>query len=232
MRICIISNSHAACLMDAWSDVSAAHPGVEATFFASPAGGLASLTVQGDRLVTPRKYVSNFLKQTSGGQEAIAPSDFDACLVFGLRLDVPALEVQLSHAVVRQCCEDAVAVSVNRKICEMIRSISPLPVFSAHTPMPAASETDGERVAYEALFPLLRTPVEAEGAVFLKQPAATVATAFGTLREYSRGSRKLLLGSEPAQQHDQDEPRHMNAVYGHVFLMTFLDVLESSGLGV
>lgn len=235
MRVCVIGNSHTVSLMEAWKEVSAASLGLEVRFFASPAGGLASLTVQANQLVTPRKYVSNFLKQTSGGLDAIVPSEFDVCLVYGLRLDVPDLGWELSQAAVEQCCADAVTVSINLQICRMIRCVSSIPVFSGRSPMPVRLDTDSERapdsIPYKDIFLRLRDSMAAEGVVLLGQPTTTVEEPFGTLKKYSLGSRKLLEGRQDAEEHDPEERRHMNSAYGRLFLTGFLEMVRTAAPG-
>ena len=83
MRLCIIGNSHAACLKKAWDRDRDGFPGVDLAFFATHASTIVNTAVDERRIVALNDQVRNSFAITSGGQDAIEIDRFDAIVLYG-----------------------------------------------------------------------------------------------------------------------------------------------------
>lgn len=227
MRVCVLGNSHVACLKQAWTELEAAHPGVDVRFFASPAGGLASLELHDGYLTPSDPKVVDHIRITSGGLEAIRLDDFDAFFVHALTLVVPRLPKHLSSAVIRLSVANKMETSINLRICRMIAAATSRPIYAGHTPIQAVA-VDPETVPYDQIAEAMKAVLAGQGVTLVPQPMETVALPLSTKEEYARGSRKLEFAPEEKALHDAGEPLHMNAAFGRLLFGSFLSMLPAA----
>lgn len=84
IKICVIGNSHAACLKKAWDSKGLSDPRWQMDFFAS-SGESARDTYCDDGVIKPQtKLVKRSWKMTSGGKEQIVVADYDVIILHGL----------------------------------------------------------------------------------------------------------------------------------------------------
>ncbi|MBE2278268.1 MAG: hypothetical protein IAE87_18460 [Rhodobacteraceae bacterium] len=85
MKLLVIGNSHAACLIEAWRAVRAEGLGVEMDFFVRGGGALREFGFDGRRVFTPNPEFRAFL-QRLGQKDEFLLSDYDAIVVIGHEL--------------------------------------------------------------------------------------------------------------------------------------------------
>lgn len=223
-RLCIIGNSHTACLKEAWTGMSPAFPHIEIVFFAASANGLATLELKDGCLESADAEVTSSMRYTSGGMDRIPLAEFDAFLVHGLNFLVPEFLRFLSKAVISQCLDDIFAAAPNIAICSKIRHATGVDVYSGHNPLRAVDQPLMRMLGYERVYAQMSAKLQPQGIRVVQQPAETILQPTGTRIEFSRGSNRLDLGkSSPEQRrHPEHEDRHMNADFGRLFLEQFL----------
>lgn len=223
MRICIIGNSHVACLREAWAGLIGVHAGVRMRFFASRGNRLETLDLRDGVFRSSDPSVSSDLTHTSGGLDHIPLADFDVFLVHG-GLQAPRLPDYVSSAVVQQCCGDSVDQAMNTQLARLIFETTKRPVFSGHVPMRANNKIGHDVIPYPRIHEAMRARMESFGIGLLRQPEETVAGNFGTHAEFAQGAPRLAAGSplQQRRQYPDDNMAHMNAAFGRIFLNRFL----------
>lgn len=232
MRICVIGNSHVACLKEAWTELAPDCPGVEVRFFASPARGLDSLALIDGELAASDPNVTKHMQITSGGFGAIELAEYDVFLVHALHLVMAPLWSSLSRAVIVQSLADMSAKSTNVRLCRAIRQASDRAVYSGHTPMSARAAPLKNHVSYADMASELRSILAGVGVTLLNQPSETVLQPFGTQEQFARGSKKLEFASPDRRFHDEGEVHHMNVDFGRLLFADFLNALGVFPKGV
>lgn len=234
MRICVLSNSHAAALKTGYALLdSNEQQRLSVTFFASRASGLAWLRPARGKLVAMRDHIAQHVQYTSGGLSEVIPADYDAFIVHGLGLGVrydvyddcyrSTRMVETLHVLNTQ-------LSLCMRLHEGLRSITDKPIFLS--PMPFSSELHAsvrELVAGSptdafdlSALPSLMPDVFKGATTFFAQPADTVAHGIFTLHRYSEGSIRLGLSESTDNiPHPTDVYTHMNAAYGLRYWQTF-----------
>jgi hypothetical protein len=233
-RVCVIGNSHTACLKLAWDDLKVRFPSISLTFFAARKSGVSELQPTPDGVLVPTsKRLSQALMHTSGGQSVIDLRRYDLVLVVGLTSGYPRYGY-FSHAVARQAMLDHIPTTAAFETVQKIRSVSDIPIFLAHQPL--FKENDGDQddegipilsKESDGLMPYRRI-IEAIndglfrglGARFLDQPAQTITKCFYTRSEYGTNSVRLDLGD--GNEESDDDRTHMNARFGDIYLSTHL----------
>ena len=149
MRICVIGNSHMACLKLAWERLRSRHAGLELTFFgAAGHGWYEDLVPRAPGFVARNEKLAANLRATSGGLDEIALDAYDAFALVGLlfaparvlyvaarcsyldaRLDSQKLLVsrECFKAAVDDAVRDTVALRVARVIRDAGRRVLLLP---------------------------------------------------------------------------------------------------------
>ena len=100
MRVCILGNSHVACIKVAWDELGKSHTDYCLTFCAAPGRRLDAMELSGDHLVPSNPQLRRDILTTSGGRDSIAIRDHDAFCIVGLGFRFPVLDLSFSSAVV------------------------------------------------------------------------------------------------------------------------------------
>ena len=219
-RICILGNSHAACLKLAWDHLTKDHPDRELVFFAARGLDLRFLRVSGNALVTNKPRVAESISFTSGGADKVEVDCFDAFLTYALALRVPDLDSRLSSAVKSQACKDALGRSLNLRICRMIRQVSDAPIYIGHNPQPASrDELPSDQMKYAEVYGLLAKEVDVAKANLVFQPPETLVNSWNTRPELAKGSTRLDIGDDRSNEpHPDNDVTHLNMDFGLIYL--------------
>lgn len=226
MRICVLSNSHAASLKLGYE---ALPPGerhaLEPTFFASRSWRLLALEPAGGRLICGDPAVRRDLAFTSGGLTEVDPAAYDAFLLHAMafRYEYEPFGARFySQAFVTAWVGGMWEASLCRILLGRLQAITGKPIFLS--PQPFRSAGDQALVEGVGASPTARPPmaelVAATGilgarASFLPQPPGTVSGDLFTAPRFSRGSTRLDVGDAMSgRPHPADDHAHMNGEYG------------------
>lgn len=241
MKLCIIGNSHAACLKKAWDLGAAAGSGRSVQFFVSSGGSMQETAVRGGGIVGVSETVSRSFALTSGGSEAMVPGDHDAILVHGLTNELSKL------VMIRQRVEAldghsrgflANAVVYNKlsgnHVLGLLESLRPaVPVLVSGRPNPAGETDDaspGLADAWAAEQDALSGLFASLGVVHVQQPLETLETMDATRHRFSIGS--VGIGSDPTREGYRSkrtpDGQHMNADYGALVLERVFTLAEAA----
>lgn len=239
MRLCIISNSHAASLKLGWDRIAPRFPDTELYFYAAASDCLEKIDVDdGARYLYPTdRKTRNRLNEVTGGKPRLYPGEHDAFLLYGLRFILPRLNHGLPQDQIAAAANEALEQSIAWSLIGKLRQITDRPAFLGAEPLlalptnwaqaarlarrrPCAGHTVAEAVA----------PRLAEQRVTLiQQPPDTIVRAFFTNARYSRGSARLApargLGND---LHEPQDRRHMNADYGAHYLETAIPLIGAA----
>jgi hypothetical protein len=157
LQLCVIGDRHASTLKNAWHAVSAQHPGVGMTFFATSGTGLAELFTDARHLRHRAENIRRDLRESSGYGEDIPVDNFDAFVIHGAGLGfLPVLR----HAVHCQwlapvsgkagqrslAMADELALHLEAtpalRLARMLIALDK-PVLLSAEPLPALPEPDG-----------------------------------------------------------------------------------------
>jgi hypothetical protein len=229
-RVCVIGNSHTACLKLAWDSLQSKYPQIGLTFFAQRGSGMADLKPRNGALIPTSDGLKKAIKHTSGGYSQINLQDFDVVLAVGLTCGYPLAVSHYSYAAARQTLLDLTPHTTAFNLIGKIRQISDIPIFVAHQPLRSCpGEPDGELdlKPYRRLIDDLNNELMQDaGATLLMQPAQTIANQFFTRPEFAVGSMRLDIGDlSPDVEHSADPRSHMNARYGDIYLSTHLPAI-------
>jgi hypothetical protein len=96
MRICVIGDSHVACLKTGWDENSQKIPaGMTVDYFGAQSSMLRALDVRGSALVPVSDQLRNRLHAISGGKTEIETRHYDVFVIVGLGLNLRRLMVPL-----------------------------------------------------------------------------------------------------------------------------------------
>lgn len=240
MKVCILANSHVHMLKIA---ADAQPPsGWTPTFFGAPATGLRKLRRIKGGLGTKDEGLKTWLVRTSGGQDRIRFSDYDAFVIFGLALrphgalqqftdfqpyDFAVTETArlISHAAFRAAVRERLEKSAGARMMRYLGGRSPVIVVPAPVPKPALAKRPGFewinaergpralRWATGVAFDEVRDMAAQRGFGFLSQPPDTLDETGFTKAEFAYGSARLTGSS-----YDEDDISHMNAAFGQIML--------------
>ena len=224
VRLCILGNSHAACLKDAWDEINADHPEIKTTFFAARGNRLSGLEPDG-RALSPAgpdaEALAEYLRFISEGADRVAVEAYDLFLVYGLNLGFPDLARFHSSAVAQALADEHIDRSVNAILTSRLRSLTDKPIYVAHNPMRTTPPSYGDPKPYVEVLALLQSRYTPFDALFVPQPKDTRKGESRTLERFATGSRRLDVGRGGAA-HAASDNRHMNAEFGKHWLTSFL----------
>jgi len=195
MKICVISNSHAASLKDGWMTIRNDFPQLEVTFFAAPNRAMSELKadISARTLYAENTQLKHTLKFTSGGLDTIEIDKYDA-------------------------------ESINHRIAVDLCNMTDATVFYSPSPLLSDSilESESERVDpiehYDLVCDSIHNHYDYPNAKLIKQSAETMGDELTTKKIYSKGSERLL---QPLK-HINEDVMHMNSNYGKKFMQMFL----------
>lgn len=243
MRICLVGNSHLACIKKAWDTRASDFPGVDVRFFASSANSIVDTTVSGSSIIPRTDQVKNSFVLTSGGLDVIVPSDYDAMVLYGFSLNLRQV-LQLKDRLaassgVSSAFRDKATIYNNPSSSHVYRLRASFSTGRWITCMrpntaaePGSSETPVEQFAgyygdaQRALVPLF----EKFGMEYIQQPVETLASMDETLSHFNLGG--YGLGTKPKAEGytkiSVDKNRnHMNDDYGGIMLKSMVDHIKN-----
>ena len=215
MRLGVIGTSHIATLKLGWEILGPQHPGIATTFFGAPLGKLAGLKPQGERLASADPATRALLAASSGGIEDIAPKDFDAILLAGMRLYLPRLDARMSQALRDTALADVIAEGLAPRLAKRFRRLAPVPLYFAPEPLwadlPRYRRGEGHLLPYAEVLAGLQSRLPLRRAKILPQPEKTISAALLTKLAYSVETEPLEQVEASGRAFDQV---HMNAEFG------------------
>lgn len=236
LRLCIIGNSHIACLKTAWDLMAQDRERLTCTFFGSPGGGMQELQRDGSRLRPASSKLKRDMKFTSGGKDIIRLDDYDAFLLVGLRFFSPVFDRRLSAAVSEAALRESFGGTLARRIAADIRGASSAPIFIGSTPRPlkagVAAENDRCYMTAAEVSAALTRTFHSEGFRFVPQPAETMRSPWSTKAEFGTDAPRLdHTKAKVDAKFDRDDTGHMNTAYGRIYLEQFFEMLFANGDG-
>lgn len=256
-RICIIGNSHTACLVQAWkARTLPTREGVTLTFFAALKARFEAVTLAERALVPGTEKLQRLWAASSGGNQSIQIDLYDAFVIAGLCVVEPWDLVLKGYGVADHLARGAVPNLVSAdffmaalqtaldpdlsfSLLQKIRSVSSAPVLVSPAPMRFQSSLQSARFRRDPRFgdpEFLRDVVERA-----RRAASTVCrkyggellwqpqTTFGPagFTRNEFGEGAKLRRGSPADP----ESRHMNQAYGATVLGAILNRLGAFSAG-
>lgn len=235
MKLCVLSNSHAAALKTGHDQLGEEdRQALELSFFAARHHGLAHVEARDGVLQAALPEVEAELRFTSGGSGVLDPRDHDAFLIhaLGLAYDYAQFDpVFRSRQYLRRVFSSSLSRSLALALFGKLRSVTEKPIYLSHQPY--VSEADSrlrhkvEKSPHVGLpFADVMRPLmqQLEGPVhWIEQPEDTITHGHFTRQAFSEGSLRLAISaSSQGKRHGGDDHVHMNANYGQAFWSAFL----------
>lgn len=230
MKICILGNSHIASLKHGLAVAKGSFDECEFTFFGARGNNLLGLGVEGTGLVAENETLAMNIAFTSGGLNKIELTDYDVCLLYGIRLILKPIDYRVSRSVKQAACLDNLKFTANYQTALKIRSISEIPIFMGHEPLYEylMGELDATKVAtYPEIYETTRAGITESGIQLLPQPEETVTSGWFTKSEYSSSAPRLHFGGREGEIHPVSDRAHMNGAFGSIYLTSFIRRLKS-----
>lgn len=225
MKICLIGNSHIACLGEAWSEN---HYGLDITFFGSHLKTIVN-TKNIDNIIyaTTSSLKSNFI-MTSRGKDSIDLNNYDVIVIHGL------IQQLINYAIHIESIKNNIYYSSEiikksnpffscacHHIVTEIRKTSGIKILCSFAPNPIQTEPSKviNEFVYKSIVDLFNKLSEEFNFEILHQPPETLKNYIYTLDRYNKGSKKFdpctIVGT---QEYSHDDTLHMNAEFGHLYL--------------
>lgn len=227
MNICVIGNSHVACLKKAWDTFKTDDINID--FFAHQAQGMSALSVNGNSLVSTNDKLKQALIRSSLGKQTIIPAEYNAVVLVGLGLELLHLNTlkKFSHAVKEATYSDYVKQTLLYSLAEKVRSISNRPLYILHAPLKAKdAKPQGCKIYIDSVRFLSGAFSEISDVNVLLQPLKTVVEDRFTSPEYAKAALKLDVGK--IDKHHIEDGAHMNADFGKLWLDDLLAAITES----
>lgn len=228
MKLCVIGNSHTACVKAAWDEAGRRFPKLEPTFFAAPGQGIRGLAFRNGCLQPQSPELRKDLAFTSGGLEEIVLADYEAFWLVGMANATAPLDSRLSAAVREATLRDRMERTQVMTFVKMIRRASQAPIVASCMPFVTERHLDD---AFPELPSSLRPAVIASeltrllgisGFTLMEQPETTlVPSRFLSLPEYLEGSPRLAhTAHKVGATFDgiATNKNHMNSKYGELLI--------------
>lgn len=228
MKICLIGNSHIACVKKAWDSLSSNYHSDSITFFGSHADTLLNTKGKNNKLIPTNEQVQNSFKITSNGHTEIDFTLFDICLIHGI---LPPLRgwynlsedfkknITYSQDFINLCIKNYNPII--KHLINEITSCTTIPTLFTPKPNPAIPKStkliSNEDFMYTCQF--MTSGFNNLGLHYLPQPEETLLNFSSTKNEYNKNG--LGLGRVPTKEAKLAPPennRHMNQLYGEVYL--------------
>jgi hypothetical protein len=235
MKICVIGNSHVACLRAAWDGLEAQYSEHTLTFFAGPMLTIAELSLDesSGQLVPTSEALTESLQMTSGGAESIALKAYDFFLLVGMGFHLPMIPKGYSRAVREGIAKDTFGETPSARVAAMTRLGSEAPIFIVPVPLPI--HADGSASPLTTLPPrdvaALCSSAHASSRLrFIAQPAATLEGEWFTQAKFLKDAPRLAhTPRKVGKAFGEKNLVHMNADYGAIWLNDFFAKLQPAG---
>ena len=235
LKVCIIGSSHTASLKLGWDLVKDEFPNLELVFFASLGGTMRSLRAVNGKLVAVDPRVADRMSFTSGGHKSIDPQDYDAFLIYGLKLFVPRLERGISLAVMKEVIRNTVEQGLTEKTVGRLRKVTDKTIWIGACPLETTldgAQEGREMHSYQAMIEEMAAALGVPGTRMLGQPAETLCPDLRTVQALGNyASRRKTEEQSPADgevaavKNLQGELKHMNSDFGALWLRENLPII-------
>lgn len=237
MNICLLGNSHIACVKNAWDSMSSTYNLDTITFFGSHADTLLNTISYKNKLLPTNNQVQNSFNMTSNGKTEIDFSLYDICVVHGI---LPPLrgwynlsEDFKKNTFYSQAFYSACIKHYNPIVKHLIKEITSsttIPVI--FTPKPHTALQENKLVIsnddFQYLCNFMASGFKAIGLHYIPQPRETLIDFFYTKIEYNKDG--LGLGRIPTKEMKltpANNYRHMNTAYGEAYLKQLFRYLKT-----
>lgn len=233
MKICVIGNSHVACLKNGWEKLKVSYPGLELAFYASRQNRMRNLRVEEGKLTPTNKELKSDLIYTSANERGeIEVESYDAFFVYGLSLSFPKElgEFYYSSSFKDQVFEDLVEKSLAFRVVKKLKEAGAKNIYASHQPIKAQSGDEclvsEAPFCYESDFGVLSEKMKPYGVVGIPQPGTTLSQNCRTLQKFSSGSVRLDVGDDISNDfHSPKDLSHMNGDFGALVLENLFRVI-------
>jgi len=244
MKLCVIGNSHAGMLVQAWRETPG---GLDLTFFARQGRGPEGVRLRGTELHAVRRDTRHALDKL-GMPQSVDVAGFDGFVIVAMTATIFTLMPMLwdhavhgwasaasnrplvSRAALLASLRAGIEANIAHSMIAKIRRVGDAPILLVPQPNPCEDLLDGG-----ARFPALRRVVARgegpqaaallrdahaqvfhamEGVTLLAQPEGTVAQDVLSARDYMRGAGRL----NPEGRQPEEDMLHANARYGALVL--------------
>jgi hypothetical protein len=224
MKLCMIGNSHLACLKQAWDE--APRPGLEPGFFGAPRDLLKTLVLENGRIGSPDRAVRAILAGVSGGADTLDPRAWDGFVLVGLALHVippvqaDRLDGRLSAAVQQATLRARFARTAMAHVLGLLRQVTDRPAWLLPTPLPrppapgAAKPLPPDVAGHAAGLTRLRQALETGPTRLLGQPPDTILHDRWTRPDYGERAIGLMPDETGSFVKPPEDRTHMNAAFG------------------
>lgn len=209
------------------------HETTEIVFFADRGLGMKEMGVDGGKLVPETERLKKSLEFTSGGKGVIDPEEYDMFLVYGVgaRGFFINPNKHYSSAVIEQAANDHVFGGLSFELVKNIRMVTDKKIYVGHAPLPARKRREfavhrpdaylhGLNLINEMVFSRIN-------AQMINQPLGTIVNGRYTDLEFSKGSKRLSIGTrDDGNEHPDTDCAHMNDEFGSAWMTSFLKVVR------
>lgn len=235
MKICLIGNSHIACIKKAWESVHTKYNSHSITFFGSTADTLLNTRAHQYKLIPTTQQVQNSFHITSNGQEEIDFSLFDLCIVHGV---LPILNdwhdlwadlrnIFYSKEFINICINNLIPTAPTpfkptaKHLIKEITACTAIPLIFSITPNPIQRKKKNPTTNFNfnELLNFMTSVFNVLGVDYILQPEETMNNYFYTKPEFNKNA--IGLGGTPTKETKFVGIRdyiHLNASYGEIYL--------------
>lgn len=233
MKICIIGNSHIACVKKAWDEMSlsGSYPH-QVTFFGSHADTLLNTESNSTGLFPKNDQVRKSFILTSGGEESVIFNKYDLFFLHGFSPSFRNyhslynyFDLRFASSGFKKDSFMNISDTMSKLLKHMMNTQKPVFV----TPRPSKAVDDYEKVldsdkvdneVYEKVLAYIENGFKNIGFKYLHQPEETLIYNNFTKKEYNTSG--IGLGEVPKKDNDHilssKNLTHMNKAYGKVYL--------------
>lgn len=255
LSICVIGNSHAAAIKQAWSNrTPGSAGGVSLTFFCAKAVLMRSMELRGGALVPTDPALADMFRYTSGGHDRIEIARYDAFILIGLGFRFSLIQIcdncgTIEHTkwgpietIVSKACFNAMIQShlesMALDLMADIRKCTDRPILICPTPFRTEEDLRenlvrrNPRLAEPEFCAALMDDVEAIGsALVARHNGEVVWQDENTVSLPGFTQREFSFGAVRFSEGDAEagdaDGMHMNEDYGRIMLAAALARLDA-----
>ena len=235
MKLCILGNSHIACIKHAWDNIAERYPGVDVVFFGSSANTLEHAKAEQGVLVPGTEQVARSWELTSGGSRELAVERFDHVVVHGVLPFLTRWErlfrwvnknQTASSAFVRDCFWRGHPLT--HKVLAQVDQLDKSRILLTPRPSPVrqGEEVPLPEAGYRELESFMASGFRALGYRVRLQPLASLTQGFHTFRRYNEDAIGLGKRPENLTRAPEGDRTHMNLAFGELYLDDLLSALD------
>lgn len=225
MKLAILGNSHAACVLLAHrEDNSLLGDDITPTFFASSRRSMGDFKLRGDTLYATSDNLKEQIGRTSDGLDRIEIKTYDAFFLIGMRYAIPRIARSYSTGLASRALQTMISDAELWTLARKLRHVTGSPIFCAHQPLRAQTISEDQAYhTYDNILEEIRVLTHDLNIVVSPQPRETRDTDLSTHHQFTTGSKRLNTGGA----HSETDLSHMNSAYGAIHLRHLRTQLEA-----